>query len=248
MLELRHVTAGYGGSPILRDITLSFPRGTVTAILGPNGCGKSTLLKCAAGLLTPTGGTVEAPQPRARSVAYLPQSRPLPELTALQLVLHGRFPWLSWPRQYRPADFAIARTALARLGIARYADTPLPQLSGGTRQKVYLAMALAQDAATILLDEPTTFLDIGCQLELMGLCRELASEGRAVAAVLHDLPLALGHVDRIAVLSGGTLRFTGTPAQALQSGILDQTFGIRVLQAHTPAGQQYVCVPRQRHL
>ena len=243
MLELRNLTAGYGGKPILRDISLSFPRGAVTAIVGPNGSGKSTLLKAAAGLLLPTSGTVTAPEPRARYVAYLPKSRPQPEMTALRLVLHGRFPWLSWPRQYRDEDLRIARSALEQLGVAEYADTPLAALSGGTLQKVYLAMALAQESAVILLDEPTTFLDIGCQLELMTLCRKLASEGRAVAVVLHDLPLALTWGDRLAVLNSGALRFTGTPREALQSGILDRTFGVRVLRLDTPAGPQYICVP-----
>lgn len=243
MVELRHVTAGYGEKAVLHDLTLAFPPGSFTAILGPNGCGKSTLLKCAAGLLTPFSGTAAAPAPRARNVAYLPQSRPLPEMTALQLALHGRFPWLRWPRQYRERDYALARAALERLGIAGYADSHLSALSGGTRQKVYLAMALTQDAPTILLDEPTAFLDIGCQLELMKLCRELASEGRAVAAVLHDLPLALAHADRVAVLEEGRLVFTGSPDLALQSCVLDRVFGIRVLQTDTPAGMQYICVP-----
>lgn len=244
MLELRNVTAGYGETMILQDISLSFPPGTVTAILGPNGCGKSTLLQCAAGLHSPVSGAVLVPEPRARNVAYLPQSRPLPEMTALQLTLHGRFPWLRWPRQYRPADYALARAALQRLGIAHCADTPLAELSGGTRQKVFLAMALTQDAPTILLDEPTAALDIGCQLELMKLCRELAAEGRAVAAVLHDLPLALAHADRVAVMENGRLLLTAAPAQVLQSGILDRVFGIRVLKADTPAGPQYICVPK----
>ena len=244
MIELQNVTAGYGGSPILRDITLSFPSGTFTAIIGPNGCGKSTLLKTAAGLLPLSGGSLSSPEPRAQQVALLPQTRPVPQMTALQLALHGRFPWLRWPRQYRPEDEKLAFAALQRMGVAEFAHVPLAQLSGGTRQKVYLAMALTQDASTILLDEPTTHLDIGCQFDLMKLCRELAHEGRAVAAVLHDLPLALTHADRIALMTGGRLRFTGAPGEAVRLGILDETFGIRVLEAPTPAGTQYICIPK----
>ena len=243
MLKLRHLTAGYGEKTILHDISLDFPPGTVTAILGPNGCGKSTLLKAAAGLLPLSGGEILAPEPRVRHIAYLPQSRTVPEMTVRQLVLHGRFPWLGWPRIYRAEDQAAADEALRRLGIAELANLPLSALSGGTRQKCYLAMALAQGADTLLLDEPTSFLDIGCQLDLMSLCRELAVQGKAVAVVLHDLPLALGHGDRVAVLENGHLLALGAPEEIWSSGILDQTFGVRVLKIDTPKGAQFVCVP-----
>ena len=243
MLKLQHLTAGYGEKTILHDISLDLPPGTVTAILGPNGCGNSTLLKAAAGLLPLSGGEVLAPEPRARHIAYLPQSRTVPEMTVRQLVLHGRFPWLGWPRIYRAEDQAAADEALRRLGISELANLPLSALSGGTRQKCYLAMALAQGADTLLLDEPTSFLDIGCQLDLMTLCRELAAQGKAVAVVLHDLPLALGHGDRVAVLEKGRLLALGAPEEIRSSGILDQTFGVRVLKIDTPKGAQFVCVP-----
>ena len=243
MLKLQHLTAGYGEKTILQDISLDFPPGTVTAILGPNGCGKSTLLKAAAGLLPLSGGEILAPEPRVRHIAYLPQSRTVPEMTVRQLVLHGRFPWLGWPRIYRAEDQAAVDDALRRLGIAELANLPLSALSGGTRQKCYLAMALAQGADTLLLDEPTSFLDIGCQLDLMTLCRELAAQGKAVAVVLHDLPLALGHGDRVAVLENGHLLALDAPEEIWSSGILDQTFGVRVLKIDTPKGAQFVCVP-----
>ena len=242
MLSIRHLTAGYGETTILHDISLDFPAGTVTAVTGPNGCGKSTLLRAAAGLLPPRAGQVLAPEPRARCVAFLPQSRSLPQMTAGRLVLHGRFPWLGWPRRYRPEDLAAARAAMERLQVAEYADTPLEALSGGTRQRCYLAMALAQEASVLLLDEPTSFLDIGHQLELMGLCRTLAAEGRAVVIVLHDLPLALSWADRIAVLESGALADLGTPEQILSRGTLERVFGVRILAADTEAGRQYVCL------
>ena len=243
MTELQNVTAGYGEKTVLHDISLAFPPGTVTAVLGPNGCGKSTLLKAAAGLLPIGAGRVLCPGPRARRIAYLPQSRTLPEMTAGQLVLHGRFPWLRWPRRYRPEDLAAARAAMDRLGIADLAERPLAELSGGTRQKCYLAMALAQNAPAILLDEPTSFLDVGHQLRLMALCRELAAEGKALVLVLHDLPLALGWADRIAVLESGRLAALGTPEEIYDRGILDRIFGVRVLKLDTEAGRQYICVP-----
>lgn len=241
MLEIQHLTAGYGEKTILHDISLTFPPGTVTAILGVNGCGKSTLLKAAAGLIPITGGAVLTEEPRARSVAYLPQTRRLPELTAGRLVLHGRFPWLGWPRIYRQEDHAAARAAMERLDVAQFADKPMSELSGGTRQKCYLAMALAQEAPTILLDEPTSFLDPGHQLRFLELCRELAAEGRAVALVLHDLPHALRFADRLAVLDGGRLIALGTPEEIMSTEILQKTFGVRIFPVQTPLGIHYVC-------
>ena len=241
MVELRNLTAGYGEKTVLHDISITFPPGTVTAILGVNGCGKSTLLKAAAGLIPLQGGEVLAGEPRARHIAYLPQSRRLPELTAYRLVLHGRFPWLGWPRNYRKEDHTAAKAAMEGLGVAEFADMPLPQLSGGTRQKCYLAMALAQEAPTILLDEPTSFLDPGHQLRFLEICRSLAAEGRAVVLVLHDLPLALRYADRVAVLDGGRLIALGTPDEIMSTDILQKTFGVQIFPVSTPLGTHYVC-------
>ena len=242
MLKLQHLTAGYGEKTILHDISLDFPPGTVTAVLGPNGCGKSTLLKAAAGLIPVTAGEISGEEPRARQVAYLPQSRPVPDMTVRQLVLHGRFPWLSWPRRYRERDMEIAEAAMDRMGVGELADRPLAELSGGTRQKCFLAMALAQQAPTLLLDEPTSFLDVGHQLKLMALARELAAEGKAVVLVLHDLPLALGYADRVAVMDGGRILALGTPEEIRASGILERVFGVKLLRLEAEGEKRYVCV------
>lgn len=237
MVEIRNLTAGYGGKPVLKDVSLTFPMGQVTAILGPNGCGKSTLLKAIVGLVPPTAGELRTEQPLAQNVAYLPQTRRLPEMTAGRLVLHGRFPWLGYPRRYRAEDHAAAKQAMDRLGIGGFADTPLAELSGGTRQKAYIAMALAQNAPTILLDEPTSFLDIGHQLRFLELCRELAAEGRAVVIVLHDLPQALRYADRVVVMKDGEVLTVGAPSKVMSTGILDMVFGVHVLRV----GTHYVC-------
>lgn len=242
MLELRNITAGYGENMILRNISLDFPKGTVTAVLGPNGCGKSTLLKAAAGLLPLAAGEISAPRPRAQHVAYLPQSRRLPEMTVRQLVLQGRYPWLGWPRRYGEGDLALAEGAMERLGVAEYAHRPLAELSGGTRQRCYLAMTLAQDPEVFLLDEPTSFLDPAHQIRLLTLCRELAAEGRAVAVVLHDLPLALRYADRAAVMKDGRLLAVDSPERLLERGILEQVFGVKILGVDTPEGRSYVCI------
>ena len=252
MVELRNLFVGYDGVPVLKDITLSFPPGQVMALLGPNGCGKSTLLKAALGLIPAQKGEILldgrnlstlSPRDVAQKAAYLAQSRSVPNITARRMVLHGRFPYLSYPRRYRPEDYAMADRALQWADAADLAHRPMGELSGGQRQKVYLAMALAQDTQSIFMDEPTTFLDIGHQLEVMALARRLAGLGRAVVLVLHDLDLALRGCDRVAVLSNGTLRALGSPEEVFSSGVLDQVFGVAVRRMQTPEGWQYYCTP-----
>ena len=248
MIQLSHLRAGYPGRVVLEDVTLSFPPGQVLALVGPNGSGKSTLLRTALGLIPRLGGEILVdgdpledltPRQLARRAAYLAQSRPVPNITAGRMVLHGRFPYLSYPRRYRPEDHAAARRALELADALELAGRPMPQLSGGQRQKVYLAMALAQDTGTVLLDEPTTYLDVGHQQEVMATARLLASQGKAVAAVLHDLCLAMRFAHRLAVLDGGELRGEGTPEELYQSGILRQVFSVDLRRVETEEGWRY---------
>jgi len=248
MIQLQQIQAGYPGRPVLEGIDLEFRPGEVLAILGPNGCGKSTLLRTANGLLPGTGGRVlvdgvaleQLPvRETARKIAYVPQSRAVPGITAGRMVLHGRFPYLSYPRRYRQEDYRMVRQALERVGAADLAGRMLPELSGGQRQKVYLAMALAQDTPTVLLDEPTTYLDVSCQLEVMALARRLAEEGRAVVMVLHDLPLALRCAHRAALLSQGRLRRVGTPQELYEDQALEEVMGVRLGRVQTGEGWRY---------
>ena len=248
MIQLRGLRAGYPGRTVLEGIDLDFRPGEVLAILGPNGCGKSTLLRTANGLLPRTGGEVLVdgvsidrltPRDLARKAAYLPQSRQVPAITARRMVLHGRFPYLSYPRRYSREDRAMVSRALDWAGAAELAERPLAELSGGQRQKVYLAMALAQDTAAILMDEPTTYLDVGCQLEVMALARRLAEEGRAVVMVLHDLTLALRYAHRTALLWEGRVRQTGTPEELYAGEALEQVMGVRLGRVKTEEGGRY---------
>lgn len=248
MIELKSLSAGYGGRTVIREVSLSFPPGRVLALLGPNGCGKSTLLRAALGLIPKSGGEVLMDgaaleslslRERARRAAYLPQSRPTPNITAYRMVLHGRFPHLSYPRRYRGEDYEAADRALERADALDVARRPMGELSGGQRQKVYLAMTLAQEAPTVLMDEPTASLDVGHQLEVMAISRRLAEEGRAVVMVLHDLPLALRGADDVALLSGGRLAAWGTAEEVYASGKLDEVFGIALRRMETASGWQY---------
>lgn len=248
MIELQGVTAGYPGREVLHQVSLDFVPGRVVALLGPNGCGKSTLLRAADGLLPVSGGQVLldsvpigqcAPRQIARKIAYLPQSRPVPNITARRMVLHGRFPHLSYPRRCRTEDYDAARQALERVDAADIAGRLLPELSGGQRQKVYLAMALAQDTETVLMDEPTTYLDVRHQLEVMALARRLAEQGRAVVLVLHDLCLAMRSADEIALLSEGRLVRRGTPETLYADGSLSRVMGVSLGRAASGDGWRY---------
>ena len=249
MIETRNLRAGYGGREILHGLTLTAEPGEVLALVGPNGCGKSTLLKALVGIVPSEGeirvdGKPVAHLPGnllARHLSYLPQGKSVPDITAGRLVLHGRFPYLNYPRRYGPGDVAIAREAMEKLDIAGLWDTPVAALSGGMRQKVYIAMALAQGTENLLLDEPTTYLDIGHQLRLLGLTRELAREGRTLVMVLHDLPQALEYADRLAVMDSGQLLDTGTPEEIFARGGLRKAFGVTLNRFRAGDRWRYYC-------
>ena len=239
MLEFRNVAVGYGKKQVLTGVNATFHMGELTAVLGPNGSGKSTLLKTALGLLPPSEGQVLldgtalsdfTPAKAARQLAWLPQEKGQLSMTAEQLVLCGRFPYLRYPRRYREEDREAAWAAMERLGITRLAKLPLHTLSGGQRQSVYVAMALAQDTPWILLDEPTAFLDIAGCFSLMEMLKALAAEGKGIVAVLHDLPLALEYADSVLLLEKGTVAARGTPEAVCATGSLDRVFGIRVVR------------------
>ena len=247
MLEIQNLSTGYPGNPVLNRICLTIPEGAVTVIVGPNGCGKSTLLKALTGIL-PASGSVRLDgqelltlpgRELAKKVAFLPQGRSVPEIAAKNLVLHGRFPYLSYPRRYRQEDLAIARSAMEQMGVAELADRSLVTLSGGQRQKVYIAMALAQDTPVLLMDEPNTFLDIAHQLQLMQQAKTLAEQGKIVVLVLHDLSLALEYADSLAILWEGTCLIQGDPKEVFLSGQLERAFGVRVARIHTADGWKY---------
>jgi iron complex transport system ATP-binding protein len=243
VLEAKNLSAGYDGKAVIRDVSLQIPNGELTAIVGANGSGKSTLLKALCGALPLQAGQrfvdgveLEALSSKAlaQRVSFLNQTRETPEISVMRLVLHGRFPWFGYPRTYRKEDHRLAEDALRRVGILELRDKLLAQLSGGERQKAYLAMSLTQNAANLLLDEPTTFLDVSAQLDLMHILVSVNNENKAIAAVIHDLRLALEYADTVAVMKDGRLIFTGPPGEAAESGALEEAFGVRITR-----GEQY---------
>lgn len=250
MIEVRELCAGYRGKEVLHNVSLTFPAGCVTVLLGPNGCGKSTLLRTILGLQPSSSGQIRvdgtaldrlSPRRLAQKAAYLPQSRGIPNISAFRMVLHGRFPYLPYPRRYRKEDYQIAGDALRLVGAEDLAECFLPELSGGQRQKVYFAMAMAQGTPAVLMDEPTTYLDIQHQLEVMRISKELASGGTCVVLVLHDLCLAMKVADQVAVMEHGRVVGWGTPEEIYAADLLSRVFAVRVRRVQTESGWQYYC-------
>ena len=257
MIRCEHLTAGYGRKAIIKDITWQTEPGNLTVIAGPNGSGKSTLLKSVMGQTRILEGRifldgVQASswnaRERARRVAYVPQSRSDSSLTVARMVLHGRFPHIACPRHYTKEDEDRVEQILDRVGILNLKNRLIPELSGGEKQKVYLSMALVQDAPLLLLDEPASFLDISWQLELMDLLKELTGEGRTIAAVLHDLNHSLMYADRLVIMDRGTVAASGTPDEILNLGILEQVFRLNIFSAAEADGKKHYWFRRQNPL
>lgn len=239
MLELNRISAGYGKQTVLNDVSAFFEKGKLTSIIGVNGCGKSTLLKAILGILPLSGGEITVDGENlltmsrneiAKKIAYLSQGKNTPDMTVMQMVLHGRFPYLSYPRRYTGRDREIAYSAMGQVGILDFAEKPLFMLSGGMRQNAYIAMALAQDTDYILLDEPTTYLDIAHQLELMRLLKQLSENGKGIVTVMHALPLAFDFSDTLTVMNNGGIIACGTPSELCNLPIIEDIFGVKIKQ------------------
>ncbi len=250
MIELKNISAGYEGKMVLKNANVVFEPGKITVLVGPNGCGKSTLLKSivrinpySEGEIFIGGISIEKMNSKelARNVAYLAQNKKAPDISVSKMVLHGRFAHLGYPRKYRPKDMEIARDAIRWAGMENESEKLVSKLSGGMQQKVYIAMALAQDADTILMDEPTTYLDVAHQLRLMEMARQLAKEGKAVVMVLHDLTQALQIADKVVVLKEGEIIAQGTADEVFESGSLQKAFHVEIERVHTKTGWHYLC-------
>ena len=248
MIELKNITAGYDGKTVLSGVSLSIPKGKLISVIGSNGSGKSTLLKTVVGIITAQAGEIVidgrasaelSRQDTAKKIAYLAQGKSVSDMTVEQMVLHGRFPHLSYPRRYGEKDREIAFEALKQMGLDELAGRPLSSLSGGIRQKAYIAMALAQDTEYILLDEPTAYLDIYNQVELMNIMKSLARAGRGVVTVMHDLPLAFEFSDGIAVINNGRIAACDTPENICTSGIVKEIFGTELRYSETEGTYYY---------
>ncbi|MEU9216471.1 ABC transporter ATP-binding protein [Streptomyces sp. NPDC048376] len=252
-LAARGVTVGYGARSVIDGLDVAIPPGVITTIIGPNGCGKSTLLRTLSRLLRPTGGTVvldgeDIASLRTRDVAkklgLLPQAPVAPEgLTVSDLVARGRHPHQSWLRQWSSDDADVVRQALAMTGVSDLADRPVDSLSGGQRQRVWISMTLAQGTDLLLLDEPTTYLDLAHAVDVLDLVDDLHESGRTVVMVLHDLNLATRYSDNLVVMREGAILAQGHPRDVITAELLHEAFGLRAKVIDDPVGDRPLVVP-----
>ncbi|MFF3994161.1 ABC transporter ATP-binding protein [Streptomyces cyaneofuscatus] len=252
-LAARGVTVGYGGRAVIDDLDVVIPSGVVTTIIGPNGCGKSTLLRTLTRLLKPASGTVvldgeDIDRLRTRDVAkklgLLPQAPVAPEgLTVGDLVARGRHPHQSWLRQWSSDDAEVVERALAMTGVADLADRPVDSLSGGQRQRVWISMTLAQGTDLLLLDEPTTYLDLAHAIDVLDLVDDLHESGCTVVMVLHDLNLATRYSDNLIVMRAGSILAQGHPRDVITAELLHEAFGLQAKVIDDPVGDRPLIVP-----
>lgn len=239
-LAAEGVTLSYRpGHPVIEELSVSIAPGEVTMIVGPNACGKSTLLRALSRVLPLDGGAVVLdgapvdgmrPKAFARRVGLLAQSSIAPEgITVHELVARGRYPHQSVLHQWSPEDDEAVSEAMDRTDVTGLAGRRVSSLSGGQRQRAWIAMALAQRTDILLLDEPTTFLDLAHQVEVLELCRELnESLGTTIVAVLHDLNQACRYADRVIAMRSGRVLAHGAPSEVITEEVVKEVFGLPV--------------------
>ena len=232
MLKFNHVSAAYGAARVLRDVNLTVRPGRLTALVGRNGSGKSTLLSCVnqqtaySGEILLNGENLAAlaPKERAKKIAIAPQNLPSPHITAREMAAFGRNPWLDFTGRLRAEDERIVQEALTRCGLEQLAERYVDTLSGGEKQRLVLAMILAQKTPLALLDEPTAHMDHKYQAEFL---EPLSRPEGTFLVILHDLSLAVRYARDIIVLDGGRVVFCGSREECLETEILEKTFGLR---------------------
>ena len=252
-VQIEQLTVAYGSTAVLEEVDLSIPVGAVSAIVGPNGCGKSTLLRTIARVLTPSTGSVlldgqsvhDLPTRQvAREIGLLPQSSPAPEqLTVRDLVRRGRFPHRRAFERWSANDQHAVDDALAVTGMTRLADRLVEELSGGQRQRAWIALVLAQQTPILLLDEPTTYLDLAHRLEVLRLLRTLnAKRSVTVVMVLHDLNEACRYADHIIAMRDGRIVAQGDCSQIVTPELVQDVFGVAAMTLNDPVSNTPIVV------
>lgn len=256
-LQTQSLSLAYEQNLVIHDLNLAIPAGRITALVGRNGCGKSTLLRAMARLLKPRAGTVyldgqsifQMPTRKvAERLGILPQAPVAPEgLTVRELVAQGRYPHQGWLSQWSAEDEAAVNRALAATSMTELADRPLDALSGGQRQRAWIAMALAQGTEILLLDEPTTYLDMAHQVDVLELLFHLnKTEGRTIVMVLHDLNQAGRYAHHLVAIRDGQVYAAGEPGRVMTEAMVRAVFGLECRILPDPVSGSPLCVPLGR--
>ncbi|PZD72601.1 putative siderophore transport system ATP-binding protein YusV [Acaryochloris thomasi RCC1774] len=253
-LTTRNLTLAYEGKTIIESLNLAIPTGKITMLVGPNGCGKSTLLKGLGRLLKPRQGTVYLGEDAitklstkeiAKRLGLLPQGPTAPEgLTVKDLVAQGRYPHQSWLQQWSKEDEQKVNWALSITQMQEFTHCALDNLSGGQRQRAWIAMTLAQDTEILLLDEPTTYLDLAHQIEILDLLYDLnQQQNRTILMVLHDLNQACRYADHLVVVKAGKICSQGNPKQVMTEAMMRAVFGLESQIISDPVSRTPLCIP-----
>lgn len=250
------LTLRYDDRTISQNLSVAIPDGSFTVIVGPNACGKSTLLKALARLIRPSAGMIvldgEAIAERrakdvARRLGLLPQGANAPDgITVADLVARGRYPHQSFLKQWSKPDEAAVSAAMEAANVADLSARLVSELSGGQRQRAWIAMALAQETPLLLLDEPTTFLDIAHQIEMLELLADLNASGRTIVAVLHDLNQACRYASNLIAMKNGSIVAEGRPKDIVTERLVQTVFGVACIVIDDPISGTPMIVPRKQ--
>ncbi|WP_308637185.1 ABC transporter ATP-binding protein [Paenibacillus silvisoli] len=254
VIEANQLTLSYGKKPIFSNLGLAIPDGKITVFIGSNGCGKSTLLRSLARLMKPQEGSIVldgsdiaklSSKEVAKRLAILPQGPTAPEgLTVLQLVKQGRYPYQSFLQQWSAEDERMVKKALQATHMEEFSSRTVDSLSGGQRQRAWIAMTLAQNTGTILLDEPTTYLDMTHQIEILDLLFHLnEQESRTIVMVLHDINLACRYAHHIVAVKEGQIYAEGAPEQIVGEKLIRDVFQMECQIANDPIFGTPMCIP-----
>ncbi len=263
-MELAHtfraerLHSGYDNKTILQNINIEIPSNKISVIIGSNGCGKSTLLKTLAKLIKPSNGSIALdgkdiskfpPKKLARILGILPQSPIVPEgITVADLIGQGRYPHQSLFNGWTKKDYEAVAEAMKIMNVTEYTDLDIDELSGGQRQRVWIAMALAQQTDILFLDEPTTFLDITYQIEILDLLTDLnRKHGTTIVMVLHDINLSARYADHIFALKNGQLVSEGSPKEVITDSLVNEIFDLDCIVMDDPISNTPLVVPIGRH-